>query len=233
MHTNNGQGDSCPCKSSTLLYNIWSAAGFGRLDRVQHLIDDHNSDVNKCDEYGHSALHFAAQHGRLEVVKYLIKSGAAVNGDSCGCTALHRAAYSGHYETCLALLVAGADVEKRDSSTGDGRSALHKAALVGNKAIYDLLVKYGADETAADNKGITPPQLLHDVRYASAEVNDTNTCASDGRQSATAQLDRDTNDTLTRSLAPLHCFECDVAVPLLKSIDGQLFCLDCAAKYRR
>jgi len=59
---------------------------------------------------GAQALHFAAQQGNDEVVKFLLKKGASVNAkDGKGCTALHYAAYTGCTTVVATLMQNRAD----------------------------------------------------------------------------------------------------------------------------
>ena len=70
--------------------------------------------------------------GHASIVAYLISARADVNASACGCTALHRAAFRGHAAIADALLRAGASLNAVDSSTGDGRAPLAKAASQGH-----------------------------------------------------------------------------------------------------
>jgi ankyrin repeat protein len=89
-HTHSGE--ACPCKLG-LNTNVWAAAQFGQATRVAELLArDAPTYANKEDEYGHTPLHYAAQHGRTEVVQLLLAHGAKVDARACGCTPLARAA---------------------------------------------------------------------------------------------------------------------------------------------
>jgi ankyrin repeat protein len=53
-------------------------AALGRLDEVQKTLAE-NPDVNARGQDGYTALHAAAENGRLAVVLFLLKRGAEVN----------------------------------------------------------------------------------------------------------------------------------------------------------
>jgi hypothetical protein len=62
-------------------------------------------------EYGRTALHFAAENGRLETFKILLKFGASIDSqDGYGRTALHIACKAGHEQIVEALLEHGSDI---------------------------------------------------------------------------------------------------------------------------
>ena len=66
------------------------------LKYVEWMVEE-GCDVNVVDEYGMSALHFAAYRGDIEMVEYLIDHGCDANRvDDYGVNALHLAAYSGY-----------------------------------------------------------------------------------------------------------------------------------------
>lgn len=152
-------GGDCPCRSSKLLTNLWTAAGHGDVARLEHLLDRHGAVADKADEYGHSPLHFAAHAGHVRAVSLLLQRGADANARACGCAPLHRAAYAGHADVVRLLLVAGAVLNGRDDSIGDGRTPLHKAASQGHAAVVRLLLDAGAPIDALDARGLRPCDL--------------------------------------------------------------------------
>jgi len=72
---------------------LLNAAKHGNWNMVQYLIEHHSANVNAADENGYTALMFAAEKGKLGVVKQLVELGADVNlADVDGNTAFSLAA---------------------------------------------------------------------------------------------------------------------------------------------
>jgi ankyrin repeat protein len=66
--------------------------------------------VEERDANGLMALHCAAEHGHVEVLRVLLELGADKQAKaSRGGTALHAAAFNGHVEAIKALVQMGAD----------------------------------------------------------------------------------------------------------------------------
>ncbi len=91
------------------------------------------------------ALLSAAEDGRMEDVKFLVKNGADVNIASLktGRTPLMRAAENGHLDVVAFLLERGARINLK--STYSGKTALMRAAQYGHAQIVILLMEKGAD----------------------------------------------------------------------------------------
>jgi ankyrin repeat protein len=103
-------------------------------------------------------LHVAARHGRAEICKILLNSGADVSAqDGIGNTALHEAAASGSLETVRLLVENGADVQ---AISKDGSTPLHSAATNHNAAgVTEFLTKHGADINARDSESRVPAHV--------------------------------------------------------------------------
>lgn len=70
--------------------------------------------INRLDDKGRSALHWAAFFGSMEMVKCIIECGGDVNiQDSLGWTPLHCAAVAGHAAVVAYLVEKGADRKAR------------------------------------------------------------------------------------------------------------------------
>ncbi|KAL7299255.1 myotrophin-like [Trichogramma pretiosum] len=102
---------------------VWGIKN-GDLDQVRDIIEKKNIDVNQTID-GRTPLHYAADYGQSEVVRYLLDKGADANAtDKHGITTLLAAIWEGH-TNCVRLLL-----EKGASATGktpDGSSYLDAA----------------------------------------------------------------------------------------------------------
>jgi hypothetical protein len=105
--------------------------------------------VNAVDDHEWTALHWAAENGRVDVVKVLIQNGADLNAvDINKCTALHRAAEDGHVDVVKLLLQNGADVNAFEEYY---LTALHITAKEsGNVDVAKVLIQNGANVNAVD-----------------------------------------------------------------------------------
>ena len=109
---------------------LHDAAIRGDVTEMRRLLEE-KSDVNSRDEDGWTALHFAAQGGRVEAVRLLLCNGAEIDAQSSktGNTALMYAARdgnSGSEEVVKLLLERGADINLREWQMG-GHTALSLA----------------------------------------------------------------------------------------------------------
>ncbi|XP_012505275.1 PREDICTED: tankyrase-1 [Propithecus coquereli] len=153
-------------KSSPLHF----AAGFGRKDVVEHLLQM-GANVHARDDGGLIPLHNACSFGHAEVVSLLLCQGADPNArDNWNYTPLHEAAIKGKIDVCIVLLQHGADPNIRNT---DGKSALDladpsaKAVLTGEYKKDELLeaarkftLTHGACVNAMDLWQFTP---LHEA----------------------------------------------------------------------
>lgn len=129
-----------------------SAAGRGELAVVKLFVESGMS-VETANEYGFTALHWAASWGHLEVVRFLVEDrGADVNArEARGWTALLGAARFGYLEVIRFLVEKhGADVR---ATTDDGFTALHLSARGGSLELVKWLVDRGLDARAVADRG--------------------------------------------------------------------------------
>jgi len=86
-----------------------SAADIGDCAAIDRMLASDAKIIEARDRFGRSALHLAARHGNLDVVKSLINRGADVGAqDESGQTPLHLALREDYVDVALALISAGA-----------------------------------------------------------------------------------------------------------------------------
>lgn len=144
---------------------IWSAAGAGDLAAVTRAIAG-GADVNAVDdENGRTPLMYAAESGKVEVVKILIDAGAEVSKASRrGGTPLGMAAQAGRVEVMRYLVSRGADP---NAAVPPAMVPLAYAASAGKIDAMRALIELGADVNRANQGGWAP--LMHASQWGPAE----------------------------------------------------------------
>lgn len=144
------------------------AAEAGQLDMVEALLKKERIDPMRLNPQGDTALHRAAIHGHVPVVKLLLKHGVIDPnhvGGPCDESALHLAARGGHAETCAALL-ADERVEAGMFSER-GSTPLHLAAQGGHvETVRVLAPDERSVPDAHDNSGWTALHFAAECGYA-------------------------------------------------------------------
>lgn len=154
------RGADLDAKGEHLWTTLHWAADSNQLDTVKYLVEK-GADFNAkgknsktpydfASEKNHSevaeflrplrnrtALHHAAENGRLDVVKRLIKKGVDIK-DSQNRTPLHYAAESGHLDVVKYLVGNGADVYAKDSHE-NGNNPRHLATIQGKSNVVEYL----------------------------------------------------------------------------------------------
>ncbi len=165
--------------------NVASFKGF--VPVLQTLLR-HGADVNSQSVCGYSGLHAAAMTDKAGAIDALVQAGADIELESNdGRTPLFFAAEFGKAKPLLALLHLGARVGAQDDSD---LTAIHLACFFqqeGLEVVVDQLLRWGADETAVDEKGATPADLL-DVDQ------ECRTCSQDEIERVRLLLDRSPAD---------------------------------------
>ncbi|KAJ8966238.1 hypothetical protein NQ314_003653 [Rhamnusium bicolor] len=132
---------------------VWYAAQYGDLVRVTKLLCNYESDPDKRDSAGYTALHYAARNGHLDVCKFLIEKGADIDSVTRvgKATALCRASSAGKKDVVEYLINQKANIFIQDS---DGKTALHRAAENKHLPICEILLKVAPSlKEVADNRG--------------------------------------------------------------------------------
>jgi ankyrin repeat protein len=132
------------------------ASSAGQTAVVDYLVAT-GANLNSKDRWNNTPLKEAVYHQNDALAKSLHTAGAALGMDeSFLAYELCRLAHRGEdadVELLRLLLESGADVAVADY---DGRTALHVAASDGHAACVEVLLSYGAPNTAEDRWGNTP-----------------------------------------------------------------------------
>ncbi len=142
---------------------FFALCGSGASAEIASAIEA-GADVNERDEYGYTALHYAAwTNPEPEATLLLLRAGADVNAKSKTLsTPLHAAAIRNtNPEVLEVLLNAGADM---NAQSEDGATPLHVAAFMNpNPDVLAALLKAGADATIRDEGGRRAVDYARDI----------------------------------------------------------------------
>jgi ankyrin repeat protein len=155
--TNSAVKSTASASSKTKDEAAISAARQGRTDSYKRMLDE-GANPSAVDQSQSTALHYAAYHGDLILVTYLVaQKGVLIDArDNRGNTPAMLAAVADRDDVLRVLIKAGADVKLKGS---DGGTMLHHAARKSNLAVVRTLLEFGANPKAIDSHGHTPSQL--------------------------------------------------------------------------
>jgi ankyrin repeat protein len=137
-------GVPAPAQAADSLPDVTQA---GDSAAAMALVDGH-ADVNARQEDGTTALHWAAYHDDLPLLRRLLKAGAKPNvANDYGSTPLAEAAERADPEALRLLLEAGADVE---AANAQGQTALMTVARTDMVEAAKVLVAHGANVNASE-----------------------------------------------------------------------------------
>jgi ankyrin repeat protein len=103
------------------------------------------------DTEGDRPIHLAVRRGHLPLVKWLVGKGVSVNCTDGRHTPLHTAVYFNEIDLAYYLLHEGSQVYFR-TKLPELYTPLDMAAYLGNLDMVDLLIQYGANVNACDQK---------------------------------------------------------------------------------
>ena len=135
-------------------HGLYMALSEPSLKAAQILIDWPQTDVNKLNANGESALMVAALKGQQDVAEKLIRKGADVN--KTGWTPLHYAASGAQIEIIKMLLDNNAYI---DAESPNQTTPLMMAAMYGTSSAVKLLLHEGADPSLKNQQGLTALQF--------------------------------------------------------------------------
>ena len=137
---------------------LYLAVKEGDIEAVRALIQDRANPVLVSAD-GWLPLHLAAFKGQLDSVKLMVEvlgNDWMQYRDNDGWSALHFAAGSGSLPVVRDLL----NADNLESTTSEGRTALHLAALAGHFSTVAFLLQEGASLQTLDNEGKTPLHVI-------------------------------------------------------------------------
>ncbi|XP_043246498.1 myotrophin-like [Amphibalanus amphitrite] len=110
---------------------VWSIKN-GDIEQVKEAVESKKVDLNAPID-GRSPIHYAADYGQLEVLKYLLSKGADLNVlDKHGISAILAAIWEGHTDCVKLMLEKGAS---KSGKTPDGTSYIDAAEKADIKAL--------------------------------------------------------------------------------------------------
>lgn len=123
-------------------HDLYQAAFLGEAKRVATLLKE-GIKPDLTEEFdGRTALHWAAEGGRADVVRVLLAAGATADAsDRSGWTPLGLAAVAGHGDVVRRLAAALAGKDRQETLNG----ALVRAVGAGRKSVVAILLGCGAD----------------------------------------------------------------------------------------
>ncbi|KAL3875518.1 hypothetical protein ACJMK2_033463 [Sinanodonta woodiana] len=143
--------------------SIHDAAQAGDLDRVQKLIQYFPELKEEKDDKGYTPLHRAAEHGRVDIVKWLANVSTNLNVETqTGYTAINIAAMNGHVNCLMVLAALGAAITCR---TIENQTPLHLAAIGGHLECVKWLIANRANLGTKDNMGRTPLHVAEEYKH--------------------------------------------------------------------
>jgi ankyrin repeat protein len=139
---------------------VWTTSGDGDLKTLATLVKSDTKLVAAQDRYGMLPLHYAAEAGQIETIKFLLANGADIMArDNRGWTALHHAVDNKQAEAMELLIARGATVDARNTMQW---TPLHLAVLKMDKTMALTLIRSGADVNAKTSRELTPYNLAVD-----------------------------------------------------------------------
>lgn len=144
------------------------AASFGLESIVRQLLQNEFvvRDLRNHDLDGRTAVHSAAENGRVDVMKLLEEAGADLDATDYNCaTVLHISVWQGHYNLSRKLL-SQISIHCKDKN---GFTPLHFAADQGRKEMIDLLIEHNANVEAMTDQGYWTP--LHVAATKGHDIN--------------------------------------------------------------
>ncbi len=147
--------------------DLFEAAALGKRELMTMLIDEDPSEIAACSPDGFTPLHLACFFGHFHCAQFLIRRAADVNAvaeNPMAVTPIHSTAAGRHLDIVKLLLDNGACVNAQQHG---GWTALHAAAMNGDDAMVNALLKAGADAGCKSGDGKTAADMAREKGHES------------------------------------------------------------------
>ena len=184
-------GNITPLKLAVLLDN----------QRIANMLISSGAQVDLKGPSGRTALYEAVRDCHLDLIRFLIENGAAVNlrDKEEGASPLDYAVWSGSVDSVALLLAHGARLNELEPKTG--ATPINEAAFVGHTNVVRYLIQFHPDLATPDKRGYRPLE---------------NAIRSGKEESAVLLLEAEPNAQPTKYMdAALHKGESAVVAALL------------------
>ena len=144
-----------PLKFADVHQQLLESASCGDIDTVRGLIGTMpRPEIDYQDSLSQTALHYALENNRVEVIKYLTASGAKLDvHDRSARSILFQAALDGHFEIVQCLVEASPNKASYvNAQDYYGDTVLVRAITNGHLEIIKYLIREGADPKIGDWK---------------------------------------------------------------------------------
>lgn len=140
---------------------LMAASAGGNLQIVDTLLKS-GASADTRGPNGEQAIHHAAEHGHLHVLKLLATKKARIQPTNAGLTPLMMAAANGNSDCVSFLIKLGDSV---NATQPNGWTPLMHAAANGNETAVEVLLKAGANVGAKNSKGQTASAVADEHGY--------------------------------------------------------------------
>ncbi|MEX0672164.1 MAG: ankyrin repeat domain-containing protein [Candidatus Babeliales bacterium] len=154
-------GASLEARTNDQCTPLHKAAKDGNIPLLEFLLKA-GAAVTAVEQFGYTALHWAAIYGHKECTRILAAYPEILNQGLINSTfsPLHLAVRDNHYDTAQILLQAGAKVDNYDYQN---RTPLHHAVIKNDTKMIKLLLAHGATPSKQDKEALSPLGLAHET----------------------------------------------------------------------
>lgn len=147
--------------------DLFEAAALGKRELMATLVDEDSAEIAAYSPDGFTPLHLACFFGHFHCAQLLIRGAADVNAvaeNPMAVAPIHSAAAGRHLDIVKLLLDKGGCVNAQQHG---GWTALHAAAMNGDDAMVDVLLKAGADAGLESDDGKTAADMAREKGHES------------------------------------------------------------------